>query len=117
MSRRYQKHAEGFGFGDVLFAGVVGTMFSVMMPVSSWEQMYLVCMYLVLSCVFALLHYGINLTASPKAVDIEVAQQGGKIVPFLPAMIVAFVVMMVRGTDILHAFVSRTDHLLILLYY
>ncbi|MDR0369567.1 MAG: prepilin peptidase [Candidatus Peribacteria bacterium] len=49
-SRKYQPNTEGFGFGDVIRAGVGGTMISVVMPSVLREQINMICMYLVLSC-------------------------------------------------------------------
>jgi hypothetical protein len=66
------------------------------MPSTLREQIDMVCIYLILACVLGIVHYGSSLGIYSHHPTIEIAQQGGKIIPFLPAMIVAFVVMMIR---------------------
>jgi hypothetical protein len=108
---RFKQKAEGFGFGDVLLAGILGSMFPVFIQISSaLEWGYLVCGYLVMSCFIGILRYGIERAllsffpsiappSSPQA-TIEIAASG-KVLPFLPAMSIAFVLVALYGQHFL----------------
>jgi prepilin signal peptidase PulO-like enzyme (type II secretory pathway) len=100
---KYKEKAEGFGFGDVLLAGVLGTMFPVFITLTSpLERIYLLCTYLILSCLFGLVLYGL-LTLfhqSLKTPNIAMSKRA-KIIPFLPAMILAFLVFTLYGNSLL----------------
>jgi prepilin signal peptidase PulO-like enzyme (type II secretory pathway) len=84
---KYKKKAEGFGFGDVIRAGILGSVVQVFVPLSSAvEWVSLVATYLITACVFALL--------------LSLFLRREKI-PFLPAMNIAFVLLMLFGQQLL----------------
>jgi hypothetical protein len=104
---RYKEKAEGFGFGDVLMAGILGSIFPVFITLSSpIARIYLLCTYLILSCVLGLLCYGIRYAffpANKKSSTLrgENITKNLPIIPFLPAMILAFLVFTLYGNQII----------------
>lgn len=91
FARRYAKKreiwidGEGFGFGDVLFAGIAWILLAEIQDpmifynnISAIFQVLLV--YTILSCILGIVYYFISLLIFPKQ---------KALIPFLPAMIVA----------------------------
>lgn len=88
---KYHEDAEGFWFWDVIFSPIIWLRLSFLLNPKDWfERGYLVCLFLVLSCVIWLARYWIvflsNLKRKKKKSDNK------KIIPFLPSMIIAFFV-------------------------
>jgi hypothetical protein len=114
VSWRFKQKAEGFGFGDVLLAGILGSMFPVFIQLSSvLEWGYLVCGYLTVSCLIGILWYGITWgigkwfpayaqtkqrETAQSSIDIAATRQ---VLPFLPAMSIAFVLFARYGQQVL----------------
>ena len=101
---KYKKNAEGFWFGDVLMGGVLWTLFPMFITFSSarvWG--YTLCIYLMLSCsIGILLYFVMLLLPKPNSKDISITKQKGvAVIPFLPAMIIAFYVFLLRGNQLL----------------
>ncbi len=82
--RKIWREGEGFGFGDVLFAPVVGLLLmGVMDPMlyhSFWEIFQWILIYTILACGIGILYYLVSVLFMPKQ---------KALIPFLPAMIVA----------------------------
>lgn len=115
-SRKYKQNTEGFGFWDVILAGVLWTMMSVVMPSTLREQMNMICIYLVLSCLLWIIYYAITFFISTRKKTAELTENWWKIIPFLPAMIIAFVIIMIWGDTILHCIMNGMDNLTLLFY-
>jgi prepilin signal peptidase PulO-like enzyme (type II secretory pathway) len=111
---RFKQKAEGFGFGDVLMAGILGSAFPVFLPLSSALQRgYLICSYLIVSCLIGILCYSIERAFSPsqktnqrQSSSTIPISSSGKILPFLPAMNIAFVLFVLFGQHLLTFLVS-----------
>ncbi|MDR0649943.1 MAG: prepilin peptidase [Candidatus Peribacteria bacterium] len=106
---RFKQKAEGFGFGDVLMAGILGSIFPIFLPLSSALQRgHLVCSYLIVSCSIGILGYAIGKVFSPSTptsshhpqIKIPITSSS-KILPFLPAMNIAFVLFVLFGQHLL----------------
>jgi hypothetical protein len=93
---KYKKKAEGFGFGDVLAAGILGSVIQVFLPLSSVvERVYFLSSYLIISCLFSfMLLFALHKNATPSNL------------PFLPGMIVAFLILIRYGKEILHVLLT-----------
>jgi hypothetical protein len=89
---KYQKKAEGFGFGDVLFAAILGSVVQVFLPLSSTvERIYFFSSYLILSCLCSFI-----------LLFVHHQKETPSTLPFLPGMIVAFLLLIRYGKEILH---------------
>ncbi|MDR2541766.1 MAG: hypothetical protein LBD11_08785 [Candidatus Peribacteria bacterium] len=98
---KYKKNAEGFGFGDVIMAGILGSIFPLFLsPADILQRVYFLCSYLIISSLLGIKIFGIETLASPKSHKIKQA------IPFLPAMIIAFVLFILRGNQILSFLLS-----------
>jgi prepilin signal peptidase PulO-like enzyme (type II secretory pathway) len=90
---RYQKKAEGFGFGDVVLAGILGSILPVFVHLTgTLEWIYLLSTYVIVSCVLGIVSYGVLYWWTAKKM---------MAIPFLPAMIVAFVLFTMYGERII----------------
>ncbi len=82
--RNIWREGEGFGFGDVLFAPVVGLLLvGVMDPMTYhtlWDIFQGVLIYTILACMLGIIYYLVSLIFVSK---------DKAMIPFLPAMIVA----------------------------
>jgi hypothetical protein len=109
---RFKQKAEGFGFGDVIMAGILGSAFPVFLPLSSALQRgYLICSYLIMSCLIGILFYVVgkrftSFTTSHTSQTVIPIAASEKVLPFLPAMSCAFVLFICFGQDILKFLVS-----------
>ncbi|GHV22880.1 hypothetical protein FACS189428_5580 [Clostridia bacterium] len=101
MQWRYKKKAEGFGFGDVIMAGILGGIFPLFTsPTDIVQWVYFICSYLIISSLLGIGIFLINYLSSPKK------DKAKQTIPFLPAMIIAFVVFILRGNEILSFLLS-----------
>jgi prepilin signal peptidase PulO-like enzyme (type II secretory pathway) len=111
---RFKQKAEGFGFGDVLMAGILGSVFPVFLPLSSALQRgYLLCSYLIVSCLIGILCYLIGRMVTPsfqahqrQSSSLIPISSSGKVLPFLPAMNIAFVLFLLFGQQLLSFLVA-----------
>jgi hypothetical protein len=94
---KYKEKTEGFGFGDVVMAGILGTVFPVFISVGVLEWVYLLSTYLIVSCILGIIVYGILYWTSPKRITPHTAPT----IPFLPSMIIAFIFFVVEGNTLI----------------
>jgi prepilin signal peptidase PulO-like enzyme (type II secretory pathway) len=98
---KYKKKAEGFGFGDVIIAGILGSIFPVFIaPSGIIEWVYFICSYLIISSVLGIGTFFIKNFSSPKP------KEDKQTIPFLPAMIIAFVLFILYGDTLLNFLLS-----------
>jgi hypothetical protein len=84
-------------------AGILGSIFPVFITLSSpIARIYLLCTYLILSCVLGLLLYGVLYVFHQSFQTVNIAiKKHATIIPFLPAMILAFLVFTLYGNQII----------------
>jgi len=95
MYYQYKQKAEGFWFGDVIFAGVLGTTtVSLFHPHTVIQWMYLICCFLVFACLVGILYYGImQYLIPPSTSKHKISPPQTKILPFLPGMIIGYIIL------------------------
>ena len=101
---RYKKKAEGFGFGDVILAGILGSIFPVFLQVSGGvEWMFFLSTYMTTSCLIGILLYGILslLPSNKKSPSSHNKKTTSPMIPFIPAMSVAFLLFLFCGDTLL----------------
>ena len=101
---KYKTNAEGFWFGDVIMAGILWSLFPMFITFSSGRvRMYTLCIYIMMSCIMGIILYVILLcnTSKLQPKDIPITQKTATVIPFLPAMILAFFCFLFRGNQLL----------------
>ena len=94
FARRYvlmvfDQIGEGFGFGDVMMAVIIGLLFPLLVEwVFRVEQVQMVLIYLVVSSIVGMTF---------RALRFIVTKDKDSMMPFLPSMMIGFVLLMLRG--------------------
>ena len=99
---KYQLKAEGFGMGDVMVAPYLALLLSFFFPQAGMQEVFLLLMlFLVIAGIVALFHYLIQIKgfkSYSSDLDPELAPQA---LPFLPAMLVAGLLLIIWGEKLL----------------
>lgn len=85
----FDEIGEGFGFGDVMMALVLGLLFPILVNgLHRIEQVQMAMLYLVVSCLVGMTFWVLR---------VIITRDKDNMMPFLPAMMIGFVLLMMWG--------------------
>ena len=98
VKQKYKKDAEWFWLWDVIIAPILWAWLTFFLQ-PSWifERCYLVCFFIILSCIVGLLYYLIEILIKKfiiknKKKSRKIPFKWASLIPFLPSMIIGFVI-------------------------
>ena len=107
VKQKYKKNAEWFWLWDVIIAPILWARLTFFLkPTWVFEWCYLVCFFIILSCVVGLLYYLIELLVKKfiiknKKKTRKTPFKWVSLIPFLPSMIIGFILEIVLRSPLL----------------
>ena len=108
VKAKYKKDAEWFWLWDVIIAPILWARLTFFLkPTGIFQWCYLVCLFIIISCVVWLLYYIIELLIKKyfiknKKKTRKTPFKWASLIPFLPSMIIGFILEIILRSPIIH---------------